>query len=252
MELAEREGIFTGGSGVKLHYRGHRIESAPFRAVVALIEAPEDKGRLYADLVQQLTPSGYVLYGCAHHEHRRVPGQTGFLEEWNEFYQELDAFLGLVRMQEPDAPLFLAGGHVAGQLVLTYALHHPEGLRGVIGFQPRLHASTFRSSIVSFTRALSRVWPAFTPTSEVDPAITPDVAARKPTASETRSENLSSDLAVTDATASDIVIPVLIIDGEMPAASGANSVNSKSVEMSQNSVKDVELWLDRVLRGGAE
>jgi alpha-beta hydrolase superfamily lysophospholipase len=251
MELAEREGIFSGGSGVKLHYRGHRVESAPFRAVIALIEAPEDTGRLYADLVQQLTPAGYVLYGCAHHEYRRVPGQTGFLEEWNALYRELDAFLGLVRGLEPDAPVFVAGAHVAGQLVMTFALHHPERLRGVIGFYPRLHVSNSRSPIVSLTRRLSRIWPAFAPATDLHLEIAPgDSSQRK--ARRTNPERLSSDLAVTEATASDISIPVMVIDDEAKVQSTKVEVSSQDEDVSRQSLKDVELWLDRVLRNASE
>jgi alpha-beta hydrolase superfamily lysophospholipase len=242
MQVAEREGIFSGGSGVKLHYRGHRVESAPFRAVIALIEAPEDTGRLYADLVQQLTPSGYVLYGCTHHEYRRVPGQTGFLEEWNALYRELDAFLGLVQGFEPDAPVFLAGAHVAGQLVMTFALHHPERLRGVLGFYPRVHVSSHRSPIVSLTRALSRIWPAFAPATDLNLEAAPVDGAQQWTAKRIKSERLPSDLAVTEATSSDITIPVMVIDSADVEGS------SKDEGMSRQSLKDVKLWLDRVLQ----
>jgi alpha-beta hydrolase superfamily lysophospholipase len=252
MELAEREGIFSGGSGVKLHYRGHRVESAPFRAVIALIEAPEDTGRLYADLVQQLTPSGFVLYGCAHQEYRRVPGQTGFLEEWNALYRELDAFLGLVKGFEPDAPVFLAGAHVAGQLVMTFALHHPERLRGVIGFYPRLHISRSRSPIVSLTRALSRIWPAFAPATDLNVEIAPAGAAQQRKPRRTNPERLSSDLAMIEATTSDIAIPVIVIDGEASTDTAEVEGISYDDGMSRRSLKDVELWLDRVLRDASQ
>lgn len=249
MEIAEREGIFTGGSGVKLHYRSHRIESVPFRAVLALIEAPADRGTLYADLVKQLSPGGFVLYGCAHHEHRRAPGQAGFLEEWNELYHELNAFLCLVRVHEPDAPIFLAGGHVAGQLVMTYALHHPEGLQGVIGFYPSLHVSVAHSPIVSLSRTLSRIWPVSMPTpmSIADRALETDVGAQQPVEPRMRSDHTSSDLTVTEAATSDIAIPVLVIERETPPRS-VGSVADRT-EAGQPSMKDVEMWLDRVLRG---
>jgi alpha-beta hydrolase superfamily lysophospholipase len=252
MELDEREGVFKGGSGVKLHYRSHRLQSVPFRAAVALIEPPEEGGRLYADLVQQLTPQGYVLYGCTHPEHRRVPGQPGFLEEWNELYGELESFLGLVRALEPDAPLFLAGGHVAGQLALTYALHHPENLSGVIAFYPRLRAPSVPSLLVSLTRAISRIWPAFMPSVEGPPAPSPDPSARIVSGSSPDSDHLSTDPAVTVVTASDIAIPVLIIDAEPPAVPDAGTHNQLHAAPNPHSLHDVESWLDRVLRPGSE
>jgi alpha-beta hydrolase superfamily lysophospholipase len=246
-KLAEREGVFTGGGGVKLHYRGHRMESAPFRAVVAVFESPEDRGRLYAGFVQLLTPTGYALYGCAHQEQRRVPGQTGFLEEWNDLHQELDAFIALVRTHEPDAPLFLAGSQVTGQLVMTYALHHPHQLQGVIAYQPRLHRSRARRSLQSLTNALSRVWPAFAPTDNAVPALEPDVKGKEPCFSPSAAAVPLSHAAVAEATASEIDIPVLIVDDGLPAERGASPGDSQGAKSRSTSLLEVEPWLDHIL-----
>jgi alpha-beta hydrolase superfamily lysophospholipase len=245
MELAEREGIFTGGSGIKLHYRSHRAQAASFQAVIALVESPEDRGRLYADLVQRLAPTGYVLYGCALHDHRRRPGQAGFLEEWNEFYRELDSFLELVRGLEPDAPVFLAGRHVSGQLALNYALHHPEGLSGVIAHTPSLLTPAARSPLVSLTRALSRIWPAFPRTAEVGPVLDQNPPTRTVDRSSLTSVHLSGDAAATEVMTSDISIPVLIIDAE------SDIHDSAGERPDPHSLTDVESWLDRVLSAGS-
>jgi alpha-beta hydrolase superfamily lysophospholipase len=252
MELTEREGIFTGGSGIKLHYRSHRAQAASFQAVIALVESPEDRGRLYADLVQRLAPTGYVLYGCALHDHRRQPGQAGFLEEWNEFYRELDSFVGMVRELEPDAPVFLAGRHVSGQLVLSYALHHPEGLSGVIAHAPSLHMPGARSPLVSLTRALSRIWPAFPPTAEAAPELDQNPATRRVDRSSLPSAvHRSGEAAPMDVITSDISIPVLIIDAESSPDAETDIQDSAGERPDPHSLTDLESWLVRVLSAGS-
>jgi alpha-beta hydrolase superfamily lysophospholipase len=247
MILTEREGIFPGGGGVKLHYRGHRVEAAPFRAVVAVIESPEDGGRLYAELVQLLTPVGFALYGCAHHQHRRIPGQTGFLEEWNDLYRDLDAFLDLVRAHEPDAPLFLAGGQVAGQLAMTYALHRPDSLQGIIAYQPRMHRPTDRSPVIWFAKVLSRIWPAFLPTAVQDAALEPDMPLDRQHPASTSGADLPTHAAISAATASEIAIPILVIDTEVATTSDTNHGGSHDTSLKQSSLQDVEPWLRQVL-----
>lgn len=249
LQLSEREGVFVAGRGVKLHYRTHRVQDAPFRAVVAVIESPEDRGRLYAELVRLLTPSGYAVYGCAHQENRRVPGQSGFLEEWSDLNLELDAFIGLVGAHEPDAPVFLAGGRIAGQLVMTYALHHPQKLHGVIAYQPRLHQSTTRLSLVSLAKALTRIWPAFTPADTVDPALAPDATMPEPLSPPPRGGRPSPQAAVTEATVSEIAIPALIVDEESPGTRLESHGDSPDAYLRRPSLHDVEPWLSRVLTG---
>jgi pimeloyl-ACP methyl ester carboxylesterase len=192
-----------------------------------------------------------VLYGCALHDHRRRPGQTGFLEEWNEFYRELDSFLGLVRGLEPDAPVFLAGKHVSGQLALNYALHHPEGLSGVIAYAPSLRAPTARSPLDTLTRALSRIWPAFPPTVQVTSVAEPDLSAETLDRSNP-SVQLSGEADETAVISSDISIPVLIVDPESPADSDSDSEISAGERLTPHSLTDVESWLQRVLSAATE
>ncbi len=246
-KLFEHEGVFVAGRGVKLHYRSHRAERVPFRAVVAVIESPEDRGRLYAELVRLLAPSGYALYGCAHQEHRRIPGQTGFLEEWNDLYQELDTYIALVEAHEPDAPLFLAGAEIAGHLVMTYALHHPQNLHGVVAYRPRMHRSTARRSLVSLTKSLSRIWPAFTPSNTIDPALESDTSMAEKLPVAPRGQSPSPEASVTEVDPSEISVPVLIVDGESPAVRGALHGEMRDAQVPRPSLLEVEPWMGRIL-----
>lgn len=245
--LTEREGILTSGNGVKLHYRCHRLDTTPFRAVIALIEAPLDPETLYVDLVHHLAPHGYVVYGCAHHDLRQRVGRTGFLEEWNDVYLDIAAFLELVRVHEPDAAIFLAGSHEAAQLVMTYALHHPGGLHGVMALRADSNRSPQTSGLEIATRTLSRFWPAFGPVHTALPRAT---SAPKMASTCGAGTDLSVP-ALSDTVTSEIGIPVLILGDTIPASNrkGMDDVSVAATGASAHTLPDVTDWLDRVLRG---
>ena len=58
-------------------------------------------------------------------------------------------------------PLYLLGMSLGGLVVLDYALHHPDGLRGVIALSPPLGALGVPAPLLALGRVMSRVWPRF-------------------------------------------------------------------------------------------
>ena len=83
------------------------------------------------------------------------------MERWEEYREDLRRFVATVRSEEGDLPLFLLGNSLGGLIVLDYALHHPEGLRGVIAVSPPLGRLGVPAPLLALGRVLSRVWPRF-------------------------------------------------------------------------------------------
>ena len=91
----------------------------------------------------------------------RSPGTRGHVERWDEFREDLERFVAVVRQEEPERPIFLLGNSLGGLIVLDYALHRPEGLRGVIAASPPLGRLGVPAPLLALGRVLSRVWPRF-------------------------------------------------------------------------------------------
>ena len=132
-----KEGTFQGAGGLELYCQSWWPENAP-RAILAIIHGFGEYSGRYTNVVSQLIPQGYAIYGFDLRGHGRSPGQRGHINSWDEYRPgRMYAKTFLQRdnpTKEPLASRFSCGGHSMGALMrLDYLLHeHPAGLRGAI------------------------------------------------------------------------------------------------------------------------
>ena len=89
------------------------------------------------------------------------PARADSSSEWEDYRDDLGAFLALVRRDEPDLPLFLIGNSLGGLIALDYAMHAPAGLRGLVTVSAPLGRLAVPAPLLALGRVLSRVWPRF-------------------------------------------------------------------------------------------
>ncbi len=161
------EGTFKGAGGLELYAQRWRPDGEP-KAVLAIVHGFGEHSGRYPNIVSRLVPKGYAVYGFDHRGHGRSPGQRGYINRWEEFRQDVHQFLEWVRAQEPDRPLFLMGHSMGGLIVLEYALHEPEGLRGVIASAPLLAQAGISPILFTLSRLMSRIWPTLSMNTKLD------------------------------------------------------------------------------------
>jgi acylglycerol lipase len=268
VERRHGEGIFQGAGGLKLYYRRWLPEVWPPRAILAIVHGPGIDSALYTSAVNHLGPHGYAVYGFQHREHVRSPGQRGFVIEWGQSRGDVVSFLQMITEQvealkpdlgvlvreqdheeragpEPDMPLFLLGSGLGGSIVMTYALHHSEGLTGVVALNPASAPREGQSLLVRLSRSLSHMWPRFSAAAPIDystvPAeLHPEQATSAPTYSAPETLGFSAESPVADTQievqTGDLPVPHLILRGgtTLPAApGGAPSFTQKPAEYSR-------------------
>jgi alpha-beta hydrolase superfamily lysophospholipase len=111
-------------------------------------------------VVNHLVARRYAVYGFDLRGHGRSPGERGHISAWEEYREDVHAFLEMIREREPDRPLFLMGHSLGGLIALEFALYHPEGLQGVIGSGTGLSASGLSPLLLLIARVLSRILPS--------------------------------------------------------------------------------------------
>lgn len=158
--MEHREGTFSGYGGLSLYYQCWRPEGVP-RAVLVIVHGFGEHSGRYMNVVNHLVPRGIAVYALDHRGHGRSPGPRGHIQSWEEFREDVRAFVRKVSEMEPGLPLFLMGHSMGGLIVLEYALHHPEGLRGVIASGPALAQVGISPALMTLARLLSRLWPRF-------------------------------------------------------------------------------------------
>jgi len=221
-EGLESEGSYTGARGVRL-FRRVRRPAGRARGVVINLHGLGDHSGLYPDLTDHLAAAGFVVHAPDLRGNGRSPGQQGYVGRWEEFREDLHAFVALVRSEEPGLLLFLMGNSLGGLIVLDYALAYPEGLRGVIAAAPPLGSLSVPAPLLALGRIMSRVWPRFSVRTGMDlsglakdPAVRETVLA-DPLFHRRGTARLSTEVVTTiarvQAAAPRFPVPLLILHG---------------------------------------
>jgi alpha-beta hydrolase superfamily lysophospholipase len=162
-------GTFSGSEGDVIYYREVHSEGQSWAALVIVHGLGEHSGR-YQYLMEALVPRGIDVYALDLRGHGRSGGARGSLKSWQEFGDDLGAFLALVREKAPDQPLFLMGHSLGGLIVLDYVLAHPFQAQGVITSSPALVSNAIPRSKRWLAKLLSRLMPGLQIKSGLDAA----------------------------------------------------------------------------------
>ncbi len=280
-----REGTFTTPDGLALYFCAWRPQAPERpRAVIAIVHGFGEHSGRYGNVVAHFVPRGYAVYAFDLRGHGRSPGPRGHINDWREYREDVGAFLETVRQHEDTTPLFLFGHSMGGLIVLDYALHHPEGLTGVIASGPVLSQPGVSPILLFISRVLSRTWPTFSLNTNLDAtAISrdPDVVRayqQDPLVHSRASARLGTELTRTVewvmAHADAWRLPLLIVHGgadRLAPAEGSRAFfdlvgyeDKRRIEYPggfhephndiehERVLADIEAWLEEHLTSGAE
>jgi len=171
-------GRFAGIGGLELFWQCWRPEGAPHAVIVLVHGVGEHSGR-YMNLATPLAAAGYAVYSYDQRGHGRSPGPRGHVDRWDDYRDDLRAFLSLVAAREPGRPLVLYGHSMGSLVALDYVIAHPGGLAGAIVSGVALQPAGVGKP---YQRVLARVLSRVVPRLSVDLKIAPDDLTRDPAA----------------------------------------------------------------------
>jgi alpha-beta hydrolase superfamily lysophospholipase len=158
--ILHKQGTFEGAGGVPLFCQSWH-PTGETRAIFIIVHGLGGHSDLYGNIIQHLVPKGYAIYTYDHRGNGRSPGQRGYINSWDEFRQDLKAFLHFVETEELEIPRFLLGHSMGGLIVLDYVLRYPkENLQGVIALAPALTVGVSPLRMI-IGKALSKLMPRF-------------------------------------------------------------------------------------------
>jgi alpha-beta hydrolase superfamily lysophospholipase len=230
--MEHNQGTFEGAGGMQLFYQRWCPQGEP-KAVLAIVHGLGEHSGRYMNVVQYLVPRGYAVYGFDHRGHGRSPGRGCHIISWEEFRRDVKAFLETVQSLEPSRPVFLYGHSMGSLIVIDYVIRHPQGLQGAIfsgaPIEPIGVAGPAKKMLA---RLLSRFWPGFTFTVDMDSeAMSRDPAAVQAYNDDPLNHKLGSARWGTEALetlgwvtehARDVRLPVLMVHG------GGDRINTAS------------------------
>ena len=146
-------------------------KSSPVKGVLAIVHGLGEHSGRYCSVVRAAVGAGYAVFGFDNQGHGKSEGQRGHIRSWQDYRDNVQAFLQLVRAQEPAVPLFVMGHSLGGLIVLDYVLRSAQTAQfealqvsGIVISAPPMKpvGGTAHSTRAILAKLLSGLLPRFT------------------------------------------------------------------------------------------
>jgi alpha-beta hydrolase superfamily lysophospholipase len=163
-----RTDTITGARGEALFTQSWHPE-APSRGNLLVIAGLGDHSGRFGNLIEEMVPLGYSVFGWDHTGHGRSEGTPGHIRSFAELLDPAAAYLKKITEQEPHVPVYIFGHSMGGLLAVRLCQERQPDPAGVILSNPSFSIPEGISPLtVALGRVLSRVVPRW-PLSRLDP-----------------------------------------------------------------------------------
>jgi alpha-beta hydrolase superfamily lysophospholipase len=215
----------TTADGIWLRTRTDTPPGQPSAAIV-LVHGLGDQvdGLPYALAGAAFAAQGFLVHRLELRGHGKSGGPRTYVDAFGVFREDLRRFVQQTRPSPAPPRLFLVGVSLGGLIVVDYAIHHGDGLAGVVAVAPAL-GDTGGSPLL---RALLPVLARLVPRVHLDPMLDLDKLTRDRALLQAYVEDdplyqrritprlaseLFSAIAATRARAADLRVPLLVLHG---------------------------------------
>jgi alpha-beta hydrolase superfamily lysophospholipase len=161
------QGSFTTRDGLSLFDQAWLPDGEPRCGLIILHGVCEHSGR-YHNLVETLVPQGVAVLSFDLRGHGRSPGRRVYIDNWQEYLDDIHSFIAIIRQGHPNLPLFLYGHSLGSVLAMDYLQDHSLDWQGaVLSALPMSSIEAASPFMVALARFLSGFWPTFTLKSQV-------------------------------------------------------------------------------------
>ncbi len=116
---------------LSLFYRTWRPEQNP-RGVVAVVPGFNSHSGYYAWVAERLVAKGLAVYAVDLRGRGQSEGERFYVQQFEDYVNDLHALVTLARAHEPGLPIYLLGHSAGGVVSCLYAIEHQQELAGLI------------------------------------------------------------------------------------------------------------------------
>lgn len=170
------EDKFVSFDGLVLFHQ-RWIPDGSERAVVTILHGLGEHSSRYAHVAQALVDSRFAVHAMDHRGHGRSEGSRCFVKSYGDLMRDISQYRALVESEHAGQPHFVLGHSMGGNLALSHALDHQDGLAGLILSAPALRVGDdFTAGQLKVFALLGRYLPRVRPQALNSNAISRDPA----------------------------------------------------------------------------
>jgi len=119
------EGFFAGGGGLRLFWESTIPEDS--KAIVAIVHGYADHSGRFRRTFAALADQGFTTHSFDYRGHGQSEGRRGHCDRWEEYLEDLAAFLARVSEARGGQKVFLLGHSHGGLMVARWLETHAAG-----------------------------------------------------------------------------------------------------------------------------
>jgi alpha-beta hydrolase superfamily lysophospholipase len=135
--------------GLELFYRSWRPDQTP-RGVVAIVPGFNSHSGYYSWVAERLCAQGLATYAIDLRGRGESQGERFYVQEFEDYVNDVHEFVTTVRAGEPGLPIYLLGHSAGGVVATLYASEFQDQLAGLIceSFAFKIPAPDFALAIL--------------------------------------------------------------------------------------------------------
>lgn len=126
------ESSFKGVGGLNIFMRSWYPDTGTSRGVVVIIPGFNSHSGYYEWVAGQLISGGLAVYAIDLRGRGKSDGERFYVQNFEDYVDDVESFLSIVKKQEPGLPVFMLGHSAGGVVACVYTLDHQEELAGLI------------------------------------------------------------------------------------------------------------------------
>lgn len=147
--------------GTSIYWKGWVPDNSP-KAMVHVIHGYAEHIDRYGNVVNELLPAGYAVFGTDHRGHGKSQGKRGHVKSFQEFIDDEKQFRrDVIRARFPEIPYFVLGHSMGSLIAMNYVEQNAEDVKGLVlsgtGSQP---GTDIPKILLTLTKILSKILPA--------------------------------------------------------------------------------------------
>ena len=130
--MRQGESFFKGLNNYNIYFQQWTPDGTP-KAVLLIAHGYAEHSGRYMNVVNKLTPAGYMIYAADHRGHGKSEGYRGYVKSMHDFVQDNIEFTDIIKNKEgEDIPIFLLGHSMGVFIAISLAIENSESYRAVI------------------------------------------------------------------------------------------------------------------------
>lgn len=163
------EGEFKGEKDLKIFYQAWIPEKS--KAVVQVVHGFAEHSGRYMNVVNQLTPLGYVIYANDHRGHGKSDGKRNYVDYFDQYIEDEKKLYDLIKNKHHNLPIFMLGHSMGSMIALVFTKKYEPLLRGLILSGTGTGAG---ESISKTLKVIVKVLAKITPKKYINPGLEAD------------------------------------------------------------------------------